>query len=62
MQSRVLIVDDDREMREALGVLFSGEGHACELVADAAAALEVVDRQTFDVVISDVRMDGMNGL
>ncbi len=62
MQSRVLIVDDDPEMREALGLVFSVDGHACELAADAVAALEVVDRETFDVVISDVVMDGMSGL
>jgi two-component system response regulator HydG len=62
MQSRVLIVDDDAEMRDALGNLFSIDGHACELAADAAAALEIVNRQTFDVVICDVIMEGMNGL
>jgi two-component system response regulator HydG len=62
MQSRLLIVDDDRDMREGLGNLFSIDGHACELAADAAAALKIVDRQAFDVVISDVVMDGMSGL
>ncbi len=62
MQQRVLIVDDDFHMREALGLLFSGNGYACELAEDAATALEIVERQTFDVVISDVRMHGMNGL
>jgi two-component system response regulator HydG len=62
MQSRLLIVDDDDEMREALGNLFSGEGHACEVAADAVAALELVDSRTFDVVICDVLMQGMSGL
>jgi DNA-binding NtrC family response regulator len=62
MQSRLLVVDDDRDMREALGGLFSGDGHACEVAPDAAAALELVDARTFDVVICDVIMDGMGGL
>jgi two-component system response regulator HydG len=62
MQSRVLIVDDDAEMREALEVVFSAAGHACELAADAIAALAIVDRQTFDAVICDVVMEGMSGL
>jgi len=61
-QSRVLVVDDDAEMRLALGLVFSAAGHTCEVVGDAIAALEVVDRQTFDVVVSDVVMEGMNGL
>jgi two-component system response regulator HydG len=62
MQSRVLIVDDDAEMREALEVVFSAAGHACEVAADAIAALAIVDRQTFDAVICDVVMEGMSGL
>ena len=49
-------------MRDALGAMFTGEGHACKLVADAAAALELVDAETFDVVLCDVLMDGMSGL
>lgn len=62
MQSRLLIVDDDPEMRNALGALFSSEGHACELVPDARSALRLVDEQTFDAVVSDIRMEGMDGL
>jgi two-component system response regulator HydG len=62
MQSRLLIVDDDREMREVLGTLLSGEGHTCELAASAATALKIVEDQTFDVVVCDVVMDGMSGL
>jgi two-component system response regulator HydG len=62
MQSRVLIVDDDAEMREALELVFSADGHGCELAADATTALAIVERQTLDVVISDVRMEGMDGL
>jgi two-component system response regulator HydG len=62
MQSRLLIVDDDREMREALGGFFSAEGHTCELAADASAALESVHARAFDVVICDVVMEGMSGL
>jgi two-component system response regulator HydG len=62
MQPRMLIVDDDAEMREALGILFSREGHSCELAADATTALELVHHRTFDVVVSDVIMQGMDGL
>ncbi|MGD0525131.1 MAG: sigma-54 dependent transcriptional regulator [Polyangiaceae bacterium] len=62
MQSRILIVDDDLEMREALEGLFSAEGYACEAVPDAPSALSLVSQQTFDAVVSDVRMEGMDGL
>ena len=62
MQSRLLIVDDDREMREALGESLSVDGHACELAEDGAAALEMLDLRTFDLVIADVLMEDMSGL
>jgi DNA-binding NtrC family response regulator len=62
MRSHLLIVDDDAEMRGLLGSLFSSDGHACELAANAAAALEIVGRQPFDAVICDVLMEGMSGL
>ena len=62
MQSRLLIVDDDPEIREVLGNFFSNDGHSCELASDAMAAQEIVDTQTFDVVICDVVMEGMSGL
>jgi two-component system, NtrC family, response regulator HydG len=62
ISTRVLIVDDDLEAREALGMVLSGAGQTCELVANGAAALECISRRPFDVVICDVRMDGMSGL
>jgi len=60
--ARVLIVDDDPESREALGLVFSGNVAACELVATAPAALDLLAQGEFDVIICDVRMEGMNGL
>jgi DNA-binding NtrC family response regulator len=42
--SRVLIVDDDADMRDALGTFLSAQGHVCELVADGATALALLDR------------------
>src|SRR3984885_3141791 len=62
MQSRVLIVDDDAESRQAFEEVFSADGHGCEVAADALTALEIVERQTFDVVVCDVVMEGMSGL
>jgi two-component system, NtrC family, response regulator HydG len=61
-RSRVLIVDDDAEMRDALGAFFEGQGHDCELAADAGTALGIVEHTTLDAIVCDVRMDGMNGL
>jgi two-component system response regulator HydG len=62
MSARVLIVDDDAEMRDSLGMYFTAQGHRCELAANADAALGVVGRLSLDAVICDVKMDGMSGL
>jgi two-component system response regulator HydG len=62
VQSRLLIVDDNAEMRDALGGLFTAEGHACHLASGAASALDLVNHQTFDAVVSDILMEGMDGL
>jgi two-component system response regulator HydG len=62
MSARVLVVDDDPVSLEALGLVFSGESGTCQLVGSATDALEVLAQEAFDVVVCDVRMDGMNGL
>ncbi len=62
ISGRVLIVDDDLDWREALALVISGDGATCELVGSATEALDVLARETFDVVVCDVRMAGMNGL
>ncbi|HEV3192239.1 MAG TPA: response regulator, partial [Polyangiaceae bacterium] len=62
VRSRILIVDDDDEMRDSLGSFFQAQGLDCKLAGDAVAALRVVERESVDAVVCDVRMDGMNGL
>lgn len=58
----VAIVDDDEAIRDALSELLMVEGFACQPFERASAFLEEVDRSSFDCVITDMRMPGMNGL
>lgn len=58
----ILVIDDDALMLEALSILLQDEGYQ---VATAASGLEAVERaatSAFDLVISDVRMAGMDGI
>ncbi|MCI9137577.1 MAG: response regulator, partial [Lachnospiraceae bacterium] len=59
--SRILMVDDNHEIREVVNILLSGEGYEVEEASDGAEALQKVQENTYDLVILDVLMPNMNG-
>lgn len=59
---RVLIADDEPGMRKSLADILIDEGYEVELAEDGLQAVEICSRETFDVVIMDVRMPGLNGV
>lgn len=58
---RVLLVDDEQEILIVLDVLFSSEGYDVTSVNGGPAAVEVLKTERFDLLVSDIRMDGVNG-
>ena len=58
---RILIVDDDERFRRALLLALSVQGHRTTGAAGGAEALEVLGRQTPDLILLDWRMPGMSG-
>jgi DNA-binding NtrC family response regulator len=58
----VLVVDDDRAMREMLVSLLQEHGYRAESEGSADAALRRLAEQEFDIVLSDVRMPGKSGV
>ena len=58
----ILIVDDERSMREFLGIFLRREGYRVEVAADGKAAFAALAAQTFDVVLTDLRMPNADGL
>jgi two-component system OmpR family response regulator len=59
---RVLVVDDEAELVSAVVERLEIRGFAAQGALTGAEALELVRRQTFDVVVLDVKMPGLGGL
>ncbi len=60
--SNILIVDDEQSYRQLLSLVFEGDGHTIRTASNGREALAVLQRDTVDVVISDVRMPDMDGI
>ncbi|WP_228982116.1 SpoIIE family protein phosphatase [Streptomyces sp. DH12] len=60
--ARVLIADDNADMREYLTRILTGAGHRVEAVGDGGAALAAVRGRAPDLVVSDVMMPVLDGL
>jgi DNA-binding NtrC family response regulator len=61
-KSRVLVVDDEANARNALAELLRDEGYSTEVAADGQHALRVMDAFEPDVVLTDLKMPVMDGL
>jgi len=58
----ILIVDDEPKMRRVLEIMLQKMGHGCLSASNGTEALEVFRANTVDLVITDLRMPGMDGL
>src|SRR4029079_5468021 len=60
--ARVLVVDDERSMRELLSIVLRRDGYDVLIAEDGAAGLELLKRERIDILITDIRMPQMNGV
>ncbi len=58
----ILVVDDDASLREFLEILLVQEGYDVKTADNGKSALEVLDNENIALVISDIRMPGMDGM
>src|SRR5881409_444934 len=58
----ILIVDDEKNIREHLALYVRSLRHRAEVAPDATEALALLERHDPDVILSDVRMAGMDGM
>jgi DNA-binding NtrC family response regulator len=59
---RILVVDDHVAARESMAEILTSARHQVRCCASAVAALRELDRNNFDVIITDLRMPGMSGM
>ncbi len=61
-KKKLLIVDDEENMRHMLDAMLKRHSYNISLAADGEAASAMIDAEHFDFILCDVRMPGMDGL
>jgi DNA-binding NtrC family response regulator len=62
MSGSILLVDDEKGQREILTSILSREGYRASAAADAREALKQLEKNEFDLVLTDLKMQGMSGM
>jgi two-component system response regulator HydG len=61
LPTRILLIDDEEDLRETLGVLLEREQLEVTAVSSGAEAIAALRERRFDLVVTDMRMPGMDG-
>jgi len=59
---RILVVDDERSMREMLQIVLRREGYEVLLAENGRAAIDLLEREPVDILISDIKMPDLSGV
>ena len=59
---KILVVDDEQSLREVLSIMLKRAGYAVTSVSDGEEAIEQVQKEIFDLVITDLRMPKVDGM
>ena len=59
---KILIVDDELSMREFLEIMLTKEGYQVVTAESGERACDILDHEDFQLVVTDIRMDGMDGI
>lgn len=58
---RILVVDDDDNLRELLSAVLSQAGRAVDTARNGIEAVELLSQNHYDLILSDLRMPGLDG-
>ena len=59
---RILVVDDERSMRELLAIVLRREGYEVLLAENGRTAVDLLEREPVDLLISDIKMPDLSGV
>ncbi|MBT3387369.1 MAG: response regulator, partial [Desulfobacula sp.] len=62
MAVRVLLVDDEEGIRKVLKIYLQDVGYKVVTADNGKKAVEIIDAESFDIVLTDIRMPGMDGI
>ena len=60
--ARILVVDDEEMIRVLLTYMLAEEGYKVTTASDGQKAVELLERERFDLIITDMVMPGLNGI
>ena len=60
--AKILVVDDERSMREMLGILLRRDGHEVSVAENGQQAMALLRARPFDMLISDIKMPDVSGV
>ena len=59
---KILVVDDDASVREILLELLCSEGHEVQTAVDGKKALSILQKHSFELIVSDIQMPQLDGI
>ncbi len=62
MKNKILIIDDDDLVRKSVSNILIKAGYEVAVAQDSFEAITEIKRQNFDLIVSDIRMPGKNGV
>lgn len=62
MKANILVVDDERSIRDSLELVLKEEGYEVATASDGNQAMELLQNRDFDIMITDLKMPGMDGI
>ncbi|MBW1855678.1 MAG: response regulator, partial [Deltaproteobacteria bacterium] len=60
-KARILVVEDEEDVRELLRDILTDDGHSVEIAADGSKGIMMFEKKEFDLVFTDLGMPGMSG-